>query len=70
MRYPQYQPGARWRVDRNLNPFTFVVVGRAAKPCTLICQVVFDKPCANPDFESEYPIAHLKKYSVYVGDAK
>ena len=65
MRYPQYQPGARWRVDRSLNPFTFVVVGRAENKRVLKCRVEFDQPNCNANFEAEYPIEHVKKYAVY-----
>lgn len=65
-RFPQYQAGAEWRVERDENPFTFVILGPGSKPGYKRCLVKHDVERWNrQNFEAEYSHIHLKKYSVY-----
>lgn len=65
-RFPEYQIGARWRVERDRNPFTFVIIGPGSRPGYKLCRVEWDAERWNkPNFEAEYSHKHLKRHSVY-----
>jgi hypothetical protein len=70
MKYPQYQIGAKWRVERDRNSFTFTIIAQGSKPGHKLCRVEWYVENFNhKNFESEYSHKHLKKYATYIVEA-
>jgi hypothetical protein len=66
MKYPQYQVGAKWRVEREERPVTFIILGPGSKSGYKKCLVQWDViDLKSQNYEEEYSVAHLRKHAVY-----
>jgi hypothetical protein len=66
MKHPEYQIGAKWRVERDHQAFTFVIIGPGSRPGYKLCRVEYDRESWDlKNFETEYSHNHLKSHAIY-----